>query len=232
MIEKDRLAGYFWIGPFYFMTVGVLYLWGYWPSFGINIFEYVTLSDVIKVAIIPVGSVFVFVLAGFFMGEVSVGGRLPEGGGKETRVGRFLNRTKKWLIVLYLVVVYLVLFYPIPNKWLFLPVLIMWVFYFPLKSVGFLKEIANDSVRSLLISAVVALPLYSFAIGKINADKILKGSNCQYAEVGKDGEKQKLKFLGFANQYVFFLSMNNEDVVVARIADLSPLYLHLLKPKN
>jgi hypothetical protein len=232
LIEKDKFAGYLWMAPFYFVSVGVLYLWGYWPNFRINIFEYVSLSDVVKVAIVPVGSVFIFVLLGFCIGEASVGGILPEGGGKGTRLGRFLNRIKKWLILLYVAVIYFFIFYPIPNKWVILPVLLIWPFYLPLKHSGFLKEVANDSVRSVLIIAIIALPLWSYAAGKINADKILKGSNCQYAEVGKDGEKQKLKFLGFANQYVFFLSMNNEDVVVARIDDLSPLYLHLLKPKK
>ena len=63
----ENTKKYIWLAAPYFITVGLLYLWAYWSSFGINILEYAALSDVAKVAIIPVGSAFVFVFSGFIV---------------------------------------------------------------------------------------------------------------------------------------------------------------------
>ncbi len=201
-------------------------MWGYWPNFGVNIFEYVSLSDIIRVAIIPVGSVFIFVLIGFCLGETTVADILPKSGGNKTIIGRFLNKIKWLLILIYAAVVFILIFYPVPNKWFVLPTLLMLPFYLPLKGAGFLSEIKNDSIRSIIIIATIALPLYSYAIGKINADKILRNTDYQYMELVKEGKKQRLKFLGYANQYVFLLSMNNQDLVISKIDKVSPMYLH------
>src|SRR5207253_7010755 len=38
----------------YAIVVSLLYLFGYWSSFGINILEYVSFPDVLKLAIYPV----------------------------------------------------------------------------------------------------------------------------------------------------------------------------------
>jgi len=230
LLDKEKFATYLWFGPFYFFSVGVLYLWGYWPNFKINIFEYVALTDVVKVAIIPVGSFFVFIFLGLCLGEATTIDVLPEGGGKGTRLGLLLNKIKWILIIIYAAVLFVFIFYPIPNKWLVLPMLLLWPFYFPLKKAGFLKEIRNDSIRSLLIAATVLLPFYSYAVGKINASGILQNTDYQYTVLLKDGKKERFKFLGYANQYVFFISMNNQELVISEIKKVSPLYLHAFKP--
>lgn len=229
MLEKEKLSNYLWIGPIYFISVGVLYLWGYWSNFGINIFEYAALSDIVKVSIIPVGSVFIFILIGFFIGEATVADILPEGISRSTVLSRFLRRILGLLIIVYGVILFIFIFYPVPNKWLILPILLMWLFYFPLKEAGFLKEIKNDSARSLAIIAIIALPLYSFAIGKINAEKILNNKEYQYIEVVEEGKKERLKFIGHANEYVFFISVNNEKLVISKVEKISPIHLRSVK---
>jgi hypothetical protein len=37
----------------YAILVALLYLWGSWSSFGINIFNYIALTDILKLALIP-----------------------------------------------------------------------------------------------------------------------------------------------------------------------------------
>ena len=51
----------------YFFSVAALYLWGYWSPFKINILEYVSLSDVIKIAAFPIASVFILVAIGMLI---------------------------------------------------------------------------------------------------------------------------------------------------------------------
>jgi len=42
----------------YVVVVAVLYLWGYWSPFNINVLEYLSLADVVKAAAYPLASVF------------------------------------------------------------------------------------------------------------------------------------------------------------------------------
>jgi hypothetical protein len=55
---KERVATYLYFSSVYAVTVGVLYLWGYWSTFGVNILEYLSLADIVKTAAYPVASVF------------------------------------------------------------------------------------------------------------------------------------------------------------------------------
>lgn len=234
MIDKNILRTYLWLAPFYLLTVGILYLWGYWYSFDINIFEYVALSDVVKVAIIPVGSVFIFVLLGFCVGEITVADTFPEGGGKKTKVGIILNKLFPVFLILYLIVLTYYLFSKpeLPGKWIVLPILFMGPPYFMLKGAGMLKEINNDSIRSLIIISIVALPLYSFSIGKINAGKILKNKEYQFIELGENPSKEKMKLIGHANNYLFFASMDNKKLMITKLEIHGPLTLQVSTQKD
>ncbi|MHB1184265.1 MAG: hypothetical protein ACYC4A_06140 [Desulfobulbia bacterium] len=234
MINKEKLGTYLWPAPFYLLTVGVLYLWGYWESFGVNIFEFVALSDVVKVAIIPVGSVFLFVLLGFGIGEITIADKFNEGGGRSTKIGKILNKLFPFFVVIYLVIItYLMFSKPeLPGKWKVLPVFLMFPPYFLLKGSGFIKEIHNDSLRSLIIISIVALPLYSFSTGKINAEKILKNNEYKFIELGENTAKEKMKFIGHANNYLFFISMDNGKIMITNIDKHGPLTLHVSTQKN
>jgi len=224
LINKEQFSNYLWLSPIYFISVGVLYLWGYWASFDINIFEYLDLSDVVKVAIIPVGSVFIFTLIGFAIGEFAVSDVLPEGGGKESRVGVFLNRIIPILILLYGILLYVMTFYYVPAKWHILPMLYLFPIYLILKRSGFLHEIKKDTARSLVIMAIVALPLFSFARGKINAQNIINNENYRYAKV--QWSDKEMKYLGHVSDYFFFLSKDNQEYVISKDEEVSPLKLH------
>ncbi len=90
----------------YFIAVGALYLWGFWGSFGVNVMEYLGLTDVVKVAAWPVGSAFIFLLLGIVAGETSpISRRLPEGGGQHTPIGRWLNKYSRVLAVIFMLTI-------------------------------------------------------------------------------------------------------------------------------
>lgn len=212
----ENTKKYLWLPAPYFIAVGLLYLWAYWSSFGINILEYATLSDVAKVAIIPVGSTFLFVLLGFIIAEFGYVKKmqLPPGGGKDSRTGRFLNRFKPILILLYFSFLIYMLFASFPGKWKILPVWGMFAPYWILKGTKFLAEIKNNSVRSLMIMSLVILPIFSFCQGKINANKIINNSEYFYVHItpGED-----MKYVGYINQLAFLISKDNQHIRIARL---------------
>ena len=225
----ENTKKYLWLSAPYFVAVGLLYLWAYWSSFGINILEYAALSDIAKVAIIPMGSAFVFVLLGFIIAEFNYVNKLhfPPGGGKNTRTGRFLNKFKHLFIFPYWLFLFYLLFASVPNKWTILPVWGMMAPYWILKKTGFLAEIENDSARSLIIMTLAILPIFSFCQGKINADKVL--NNTEYFYVQGDLPDEHMKYVGYINQVTFLISKDNQHI---RIARLDKDRLDLLKYKE
>ena len=213
----DNTKIYFWLAAPYFISIGLLYLWAYWSSFGINILEYAGLSDVAKVAIIPVGSVFIFLLFGFFIGEFGYVSRIrfPTGGGRNTSTGIFLRKYEGLFIFFYFLFLFFLIYTSLPGKWIVLPIWGMFAPYFILKNTTFLSEINNDSVRSLIIAILVILPIFSFCQGKINADKILNNTEYMYIKGSKPDEQ--MKYVGYINQVTFLISMDNNHVRIVRL---------------
>lgn len=208
---------YIWIALPYFFAVGVLYLWGYWGSFEINIFEYADFSDLVKVAIIPVGSTFVFILLGFFFGAHSPKPVLPEGGGRDTIFGRFLNKTIWVWISGYWVILLFLISTDYPGKWKVIPIVGMIFPFIQLKSTEFLGGIRSDSVRSILIMSFCFLPIYSFCQGKINASEIIIGKSYKYVE--SIAGMKNVKFIGHVGQNIFLLSEDNSKLVIQKLTD-------------
>jgi hypothetical protein len=69
-----------WLKIIYFATsygfvVSMLYLFGYWSTFDINILEYIKISDVIKISIYPILTSFGITITGIivagFYGRIS-----------------------------------------------------------------------------------------------------------------------------------------------------------------
>ncbi|WP_421955642.1 hypothetical protein [Polaromonas sp.] len=206
----------------YFIAVGALYLWGFWGSFGVNILEYLGLTDVVKVAAWPVGSAFIFLLIGLAVGETSPRkALLPEGGGRNTPLGIWLNKHVHALaFALAFLLVSLVYFGP-PQVWLVAAPFGGIVLGFPLRHhpllVGLLP---NDGLRSTLVVAAVTLPFYAFGQGKVNADAIRSGQRYSYVIPGSDGiastgDKQtSMRYIGYAGSTFFFWDPSADAVTL------------------
>ncbi|RYF30216.1 MAG: hypothetical protein EOO23_05620, partial [Comamonadaceae bacterium] len=106
----------YWSGVYGF-AVAILYLWGYWSPFDVNILEYVSLSDIVKTAAYPIVSVFVFLAIGAVAGDFFFPVKpLQSGGGANTKIGQLLRRLAPIIAVLYMVAtVLVVIFGPIQK---------------------------------------------------------------------------------------------------------------------
>lgn len=232
----DRVSSYLYLGAFYFIAVGVLYLWGYWPTFGINIVGYMNLTDVLKLTGYPVVSSFLFVVLGVVVGElVGFHHALPAGAGRDTPTGRVLHRLAPFLAAGYALGTLALLVFGPARKWLVLPMLFAIPIYLAANRRGiFAALLPNDVTRSVVIFLLAVLPTFAYGRGKLEAAAILDGTEYQYVAAGTvagltvpdpSNPANRIKYLGQVNEYVFLLLPDNATTVVVRFDKTDGLQL-------
>lgn len=182
-------AQYAYWASAYGLAVALLYLWGYWSPFDVNILEYVSLSDVVKTAVYPIGSVFVFAAIGAVAGEVLFPtGFMPPGGGANTKAGRTLRKIGPLFLALYALSILLLLYLGPVRKWNILPVMVAVPVSLALKEAGILREILmSDRVRTVVLFLLAALPPFAYGRGAIRADEVKAGSSFTYVVSSIEG---------------------------------------------
>lgn len=243
MIGGERLREYGFLASFYFVAVGVLYLWGYWSSFDINILEYLSLTDIVKVTVIPIISSFVLFALGAAVGAILTSPTFPPGGGANTPTGLFLNKYKSQLLVAYWIGTFLIYFLAPIQKWMLLPVLVSIPITVILRQQRFLEDlIPNDNVNYITVFLLCVLHFYAYGHGILSAEKIISGTEYKYVElpIGKipaaasahGNEVGKLKFLGFMNNFVFLMPIGGKAIIVTKFDSVEPIALKTYtKPK-
>jgi hypothetical protein len=231
---------YAYLSSLYFIAVGVLYLWGYWPTFEVNILEYAGLTDIIKTAAYPIASLFVFFALGAVMGEfLAHGDALPPGGGVNTPTGRVLRRIAPYVVVAYLAVTLLLFFFGPTEKWRILPVLVALPLYLVARRYEVLADvIAHDKVRSTLIFLLAALPFFAYGHGRLKAAAIMSGEEYTVTmspipglSLGTEPIERRPRYLGVAGDNAFFYLPEHRSTVVAVMGELKVLELARHKTK-
>jgi hypothetical protein len=234
--SRERTSSYLYFGSLYFFVVGVLYLWGYWPTFGINVLEYMNLTDVLKLTAYPLVSSFIFAAIGVIVGElVGFQQAVPPGFGRNTQVGRFLNRHAPFLAAVYTLAALALLAYGPATKWLVLPTLAAIPIALAAKRGGMLASLLpNDSARTVVIFLLALLPAFAYGRGRYDAAAVLDGTDYQYLAAGTvegltlldpNNPKNRVKYLGQVNDYVFLLLPDNATSVVVRFDKTHTLQL-------
>lgn len=236
---KERVSTYVYFCSLYFVTVGALYLWGYWATFNVNILEYLSLADIIKSTAYPIASAFVFSAIGAILGELtSDSNNLPSGGGRDTLVGKLLHKIAPYIVFAYLCgTVALLIFGPV-GKWHILPFLLAFPAYAFAKKQGFLQTIIpHDSSRSIVIYLLAMLPTFAYGYGRLNAEQIVSGIKYQYAlspinniDSGKqDDPTQRLRFIGHSGDFLFFYEPTKSSLVISKFENGKALILNYYK---
>lgn len=167
-----------WLAP-YALAVSTLYLWGYWGTFGINVLDYIGISDIIKAAVYPVMTGLMALAVGALLGEL-MSPRLEPGAGANTRIGKLLNDSLPLLGTAYVVLLAVAVMFSWPNKWLVVGVLVAVPVYFQLKKSALLaNEIPSDSARSITIFMLIMAVPVAFDRGRSEGSAVVDGASYQ-----------------------------------------------------
>ncbi len=211
----------------YAFAISLAYLFGYWSTFDINILEYVSFADVIKLSLYPLVASLLFSVFGMIYGSLKPGSvkEAKRESGKNTRACILL------LILLGIILIALDRY----NLWF----IGAYVFFLLLINLIYKEDVSIDElfpnypqkVKSTIINILISLPLLAYASGKIDGKHIIIGYKTRFvnASILKENKlltaKEKLKFLGLAGDYIFFLSEDNARCFIIRAEEIPVLEL-------
>jgi hypothetical protein len=154
----------------YALVTSLLYLFGYWSSFQINILEYVSLPDVIKLAIYPLVIGAILSLLGFYV-QVTINFTADP----EKAFILVPSKYAKWINWIILVLILGILFFKRTGSWyvtagLLLASLVSFNF---LGSERLKNYIPHATARKVILFSVSVILFTSYGRGKENAELIL-----------------------------------------------------------
>jgi len=229
-----RAATYLYFLTPYFVSVGVLYLWGFWSSFDINILEFLSITDVVRLTAYPIISAFAAFIVGALISESTLGRSLPSGGGRNTPTGRFLRKFAPVLVCLYLLGTLILFFSGNPMKWYVLPVILGVPLALVAKERGLLIDlIPSDSYRSAFLFVLITLIPFAYGRGRIDAADIAEGRIFNYVissidEIAISANAppiERVRYLGHTGDFFFYLNPSTSAVVITKFKDEKTLVL-------
>jgi hypothetical protein len=213
-------------------VLAFLYLFAYWAGFRINVFEYMSISDVLIYTAPVLLGLLVGTAGGFplivFMDDLLRGAR-PRG-----EISLAKSKVPKLVIfsVLTLWMLVLVLF-SIHNFVRIVVFLLLVIVYMRLTRSGILSaDIPNKFVREIVLLFLIVLPYGAVEYGIQQREKITSGRAYKYVEAGHMSDaslyspSEKLRYIGKAGDYFFLLREDGKSIVITQLSNFKSLELH------
>jgi hypothetical protein len=216
----------------YSIAVSLLYLFGYWGFFRINVLEFVGFDDIAKLALYPLLGALLSLLAGFATSQVLLGDRFPPGGGAHSRIGQFVQKHEQRLIAVNILLVLISAFFlPVPGKWFVVTVLVAF-FSMPMTDLDyFIALIPNPRLRGTILSLFISVAAAAFAFGNYDAHIVKTG----YGKTIVDMERSKMSlrtsesspvmYLGFIGGYFVLYETTTDSLILVKEKGDAPLVL-------
>lgn len=194
--------------PPFSVALSTSYLFGYWTTFDINIFSYLSLTDLITSSAyyyIPAAILSIMLVS--IIPMISIKRQM-----KQKKSPNFLL-TALVLACLFLYALLISYFTNIRFALLFmlftvLSFLVAFKFAISIQLRSFLPE---QEIRVRIVALLIPLPLFTFLIGKINGYRVLNEKLCQYVActtlpsvLDDDDIDKNFKFLGHISSNFFF----------------------------
>lgn len=202
-----------WLAPPYGVLIASIYLYGYWSTFDINLFEYTTISEMLLVALVP--SLFGFMAMGIGWVLVSFEAKLPNDKERAIKNSTDVDCNTS---ILRKTVVYGVFFITLAWSsgvhWAMLFILVVPITGC-LNMLPQFKEIQNVHLRIGITLLLVVAPIASFVSAKSKALNITRGE--KYWSVTVDAKNYR--YVGHAGNKTFLIDNDNKLVLILPDSD-------------
>jgi len=148
------------------ISMSVLYMVGFWGSFGFNAFEFMSFSDLAGHTVLPLLISSMAPLIGMGLSQLFFGDALPLGGGANTPIGQFGRRNWRWMILGLVILIFLVfLLGTYEMKLTFIPLFLSF-FSTPLTHLDVaITVFPEPRFRAAALYLAILLPALSFSLG-------------------------------------------------------------------
>ncbi|MDQ0041058.1 hypothetical protein [Variovorax boronicumulans] len=223
------LGGFIYFSSIYFIATGMGYLWAYWSSFSINILEYLAISDVLKHAAFPIASSVASVLIGTVAGTIMGSTHLPPGGEKDSPIGKKLNRYKRLIFLVGLIITIACFASNVSYLLLLAPFLAAFLLMIPVGNLSQVRRLLPDNVRYTVVFFLCLVPFLSITTGELKAKSTIEGSGFQFLVDPALTSATSLRYLGHAGEEYFFYDPREKTTVLIKRLPDKPLVLGRFK---
>jgi hypothetical protein len=232
-VDDLKFSRSLWVASAYTLLVTSLYLFGYWGRFGLNVLEFIGIGDIVSHALMPFLASMAFAVLGFVISTVDPRRDLfPPGGGAYSPIGRFGRAHWKVLLTLDLWALALVaILGPEPLRWFLVIILIMPVAT-ALTHIDFLiAAMPNPSVRAFVLDFSLMIAAAAFAVGRQQADSLLKGAGPLLVDVVGSGLQLKsdashpVSYVGHVTDFFVLYDSAQSQVVILNTQKVTSLVL-------
>ncbi len=210
--------------PYAFLCAG-LYQIAFWSPFGINIFPYLGITDIVLSFVQPFlyssfGAIIFFPIQHIIYGDI-----FPYGGGNTEEQSK--KKKILWIIIEFAyaaLMVYLLIIHKDKWKGLYVPIYAFLGLNFIFTEFLLKRNlIKHNKIYFAFTSFLIIMPLVSFYIGTANAKKIYTNESYEYSTyVIPD---TTLKFLGKGSEHYIFVSLDNKEKFFFSTSEIKGLKL-------
>ena len=214
----------------YAIVVSVLCLLGYWGVFGINIFEYADLSDIIKVSVYQLAYYGAFLVISALLTHFYLSDVLEPGSLADTPEAKFLKKYEKFIFSFFIVAsLYVALFTSHPSRW-FLATCIIMPFVGAFSSrTNFLDQIIpHPMLRATIVTLLIQIPLFSFGWGNLSA-VTAKNSSDNEVIINRS---ESFQYLGVAGSRIFLWDKGSSEVIIRPLEEITEMRFALESEKS
>lgn len=198
----------------YLIVVGTVYLMGFWGRTGINAFEFISFTDVLKYTIKPLASVFIVgIIAAIYstwMFDFDI---------KIKTVPKWVEKAKAIFSKCYKHLIVYGIFAAIQfggeQKWLYAGFLAAFPAGSALYNVGLLRQQVSESVRLPLITVLCMVLLSSYGAGNVDSYKIYSGENYISVKLSNEASNSQTvnaRYLGLLGERIFLYHPESGEV--------------------
>ena len=207
----------------YSIMISTCYLYGYWNSFSIDFYSYISASELAIRSIAPFFSIGIVSALGFFTQFE----RKSEVIEAELSV-QFRPTRNEIISLLGIVAISLVLLYLLQS---FIVIIFSAIFVFGL--ILYIKLLIPSffKLNKAYIYFLIVLPIFSFVDGKLKSTQIINGENFSYFQYKINDNSTCLendkdqRYIGKLGEFVFIYSKSKNSVIIHEFKKTTPLIL-------
>jgi hypothetical protein len=204
------------------VVVSVCYLSAYWGTFDVDVFSYITASEVLVFSSVPLLSVGVASIIGMLIGNLS---SVYEE--KSTKNFKLIN-------IVVLIILGITLIFGDELRWMIYPIFLVALIMFLLGVNGAFITDGKPNLRMMvLILILIYLPAQAYGVGKSHSHRIKSGKGFKFIVNEISGVKKAsdtdLRYLGKVGGSLFIYHVTEQEVLIVNISDISPLRLKVRK---